>query len=108
MAKTIKSKSGKEYAKDSPQGKMLSGAMTAENPKVNAKNSGKFLRASLAIDKCIHTFKCMFNKNCEKIAKEELNAMTKSELELVGRDHGIELDKRKTKKALVEQLYDAL
>ena len=82
--------------------------MTTEKPKVSAKNSGKFLRASLAIDRCIHTFKCLFNKNCEKIAKEELNAMTKSELELVGRDHGIELDKRKTKKALVEQLYDAL
>ena len=34
--------------------------------------------------------------------------MTKAELELVGRDHGIELDKRKTKKALVEELYEAL
>jgi len=63
------------------------------------------------IGKCIHTFKCIFNpggKDCVKFAKDELNAMTKSELELVGRDHGIELDKRKTKKALVEQLYDAL
>jgi len=26
----------------------------------------------------------------------------------MGRDNGIELDKRKTKKVLVEQLYDAL
>ncbi len=53
----------------------------------------------------------MFNpggKDCVKFAKDELNAMTKSELELVGRDHGIELDKRKTKKALVEELYEAL
>ena len=63
------------------------------------------------ISKCIHTFKCMFNpggKDCVKFAKDELNAMTKSELELVGRDHGIELDKRKTKKALIEELYEAL
>ena len=63
------------------------------------------------MSKCIHTFKCMFNpggKDCVKLGKEELNAMTKSQLELVGRDHGVELDKRKTKKALVEELYEAL
>ena len=63
------------------------------------------------IGKCIHTFKCMFNpggKDCVKFAKSELNAMTKAQLELVGRDHGIELDKRKTKKVLVEEVYDAL
>ena len=95
MAKTIKSKTGKTYAKDSPQGKMLSGAITAEKPK-------SFMR------KCIHTFKCMFNKDCEKIAKEELAEMSKSQLELVGRDNGIELDKRKTKKALIDELYEAL
>ena len=98
MAKTIKSKTGKTYAKDSPQGKMLSGAITAEKPKS-------------FISKCIHTFKCMFNpggKECVKFAKDELNAMTKSQLELVGRDNGIELDKRKTKKALIDELYEAL
>ena len=63
------------------------------------------------ISKCIHTFKCMFNpggKECVKLGKDELNAMTKSQLELVGRDHGVELDKRKTKKALVEELYEIL
>ena len=63
------------------------------------------------ISKCIHTFKCMFNpggKDCVKLGKDELNAMTKSQLELVGRDHGIELDKRKTKKVLVEEVYEAL
>ena len=63
------------------------------------------------IGKCIHTFKCMFNpggKDCVKFAKSELNAMTKAQLELVGRDHGIELDKRKTKKVLVEEVYEAL
>ena len=98
MVNKFISKSGKEYDLDSPQGKMLSTAMTAEKPKS-------------FIGKCIHTFRCIFNpggKDCVKFAKDELNAMTKSELELVGRDHGIELDKRKTKKALVEQLYDAL
>ena len=58
--------------------------------------------------KCIHTFKCMFNKDCEKIAKEELAEMSKSQLELVGRDHGVELDKRKTKKALVDEVYEIL
>ena len=61
--------------------------------------------------KCIHTFKCMFNpggKDCVKLGKEELNAMTKSQLELVGRDHGVELDKRKTKKALVDEVYEIL
>jgi len=47
-------------------------------------------------------------KNCKKLAKEELSEMTKSQLELMGRDNGIELDKRKTKKVLVEELYDAL
>ena len=63
------------------------------------------------IGKCIHTFKCMFNpggKDCVKLGKDELSAMTKAQLELVGRDNGIELDKRKTKKALVEELYEVL
>ena len=80
----------------------------AKSLKVSAKNSGKFLRASLAIDKCIHTFKCLFNKNCEKIAKSELTKMTKAQLEVIGREHGIELDKRKSKAKLVEQLYNEL
>ena len=86
----------------------IKNGMTTEKPKVSVKNSGKFLRASLAIDKCIHTFKCLFNRNCEKIAREELNAMTKNDLEILGRDNGIELDKRKTKSKLVEQLYNEL
>jgi hypothetical protein len=50
----------------------------------------------------------MFNKDCEKIAKEELAEMSKSQLELMGRDNGIELDKRKTKKVLIDELYEAL
>ena len=39
--------------------------------------------------KCIHTFKCMFNKDCEKLAKEELAEMS-------------------TKKALVDEVYEIL
>ena len=95
MAKTIKSKTSKEYTIDSAQGKMLSGAITDKKPKG-------------LINKCIHTFKCMFNKDCEKIAKSELAEMSKSELELMGRNKGIELDKRKTKKALIDELYEAM
>ena len=60
------------------------------------------------ISKCIHTFKCLFNRDCEKIAKSELSAMTKAQLETLGREKGIELDKRKTKAKLVEQLYNEL
>ena len=60
------------------------------------------------LSKCIHTFKCLFNRDCEKIARTELNAMTKNELEVLGRDKGIELDKRKSKAKLVEQLYNEL
>ena len=60
------------------------------------------------LSKCIHTFKCLFSKDCEKIAREELNKMTKDKLEALGRDNGIELDKRKSKAKLVEQLYNEL
>ena len=60
------------------------------------------------ISKCIHKFKCLFNKDCEKITKSELNAMTKDKLEVFGRENGIELDKRKSKAKLVEQLYNEL
>ena len=90
MANKFISKTGKEYNLD--KSKMLTDKKSF-------------------IGKCIHTFKCMFNpggKDCVKLGKDELNAMTKSQLELVGRDNGIELDKRKTKKALVEELYEAL
>ena len=90
MANKFISKSGKEY--DLDKSKMLTDKKSF-------------------IGKCIHTFKCMFNpggKDCVKLGKEELNAMTKSQLELVGRDHGVELDKRKTKKALVDEVYEIL
>ena len=60
------------------------------------------------ISKCIHTFRCLFNRDCEKIAKSELTKMAKSQLETLGREKGIELDKRKSKAKLVEQLYNEL
>ena len=60
------------------------------------------------ISKCIHKLKCLFNKDCEKITKSELNAMTKNDLEAFGRANGIELDKRKSKAKLVQQLYNEL
>ena len=63
------------------------------------------------IKKCIHTFRCIFypgGKDCERLAKEELSEMTKAQLEELGRLKGIELDKRKTKAKLVEQLYNEL
>ena len=90
MANKFISKSGKEY--DLDKSKMLTDKKSF-------------------IGKCIHTFKCMFNpggKDCVKLGKDELNAMTKAQLELVGRDNGIELDKRKTKKALIEELFEVL
>ena len=65
-------------------------------------------KSKSVISKCIHTFRCLFNRDCEKIAKSELIKMTKAQLETLGREKGIELDKRKTKKALVDILYDAL
>ena len=90
MVNKFISKSGKEY--DLDKSKMLTDKKSF-------------------IGKCIHTFKCMFNpggKDCVKLGKDELNAMTKAQLELVGRDNGIELDKRKTKKALIEELFEVL
>ena len=75
--------------------------------KSNIKNGMTETKPSF-LSKCIHTFKCLFNRDCEKIAKSELSAMTKAQLETLGRDKGIELDKRKSKAKLVEQLYNEM
>jgi hypothetical protein len=40
--------------------------------------------------------------------KEFLMEKSPKELEKIGRKHGIELDKRKRKETLVDELYDAL
>lgn len=63
------------------------------------------------INKCIHTFKCMFNpggKSCVKQSKNELNKMSKIELELLGRKHNIELDRREKKSTLVKEIFNVL
>lgn len=39
---------------------------------------------------------------------DELESMTKKELELLGREHGVELDRRKTRATLVGQMRDLL
>ena len=69
-------------------------------PKKAAKPTIRFV-------KCIHTFKCMFNDDCESVARAELWKMSPEELEAHGRMHGVELDRRKTKAALVDELYEA-
>jgi len=44
----------------------------------------------------------------KKVTKAELSKMTKVKLEELGRDNGIELDRRLTKAKLVAQLHKAL
>lgn len=39
---------------------------------------------------------------------DELESMTKKELELLGREHGVELDRRKTRSTLVSQMRNLL
>jgi len=39
---------------------------------------------------------------------DELESMTKKELELLGREHGVELDRRKNRKSLVSQMRNLL
>ena len=85
MVNKFISKSGKEYNLD--KSKMLTDKKSF-------------------IGKCIHTFKCMFNKDCESLAKNELSMMSNTELELLGRSYNLELDKRKKKSSLVNQLYE--
>ena len=58
--------------------------------------------------KCVHFFRCMFNDDCEDLAKAELSAMSSEQLEIIGRNHGIELDRRLVKSTLVRQLYEVM
>jgi len=48
----------------------------------------------------------VITKNINLKSKTELNAMTKDKLEAYGRTIGIELDKRKTKSVLIQQLLN--
>jgi len=40
--------------------------------------------------------------------EDDLESMTKLELELLGREHGVELDRRKTKATLVSEMREVL
>jgi hypothetical protein len=58
--------------------------------------------------KCVHFFKCIWNDDCEDLAKAELSNMSSEELEAMGRRYGIELDRRLVKTTLVNQLYEVM
>ena len=53
-------------------------------------------------------FKNLFVKRKKKLRITHLQLMTKSQLESLGRKHGIELDRRFRKTDLVETLYEHL
>lgn len=44
----------------------------------------------------------------EDTLPSEYESMSKAELEILGKEHGIELDKRKTKAVLIKQLKEVL
>lgn len=58
--------------------------------------------------KCVHFFKCMWEHDCEATARAELAEMSPLLLEAMGRTRGIELDRRKTKQSLVDELYEVM
>ena len=44
----------------------------------------------------------------ELITEDDLESKTKLELEAIGREHGIELDRRKNKADLIEELKEVI
>ena len=44
----------------------------------------------------------------ELITEDDLESKTKLELEAIGREHGVELDRRKNKAALIEELKEVI
>ena len=75
---------------------------------IKKAKTAKAPHVAVPAKKCVHTFKCMFNDDCEKEAKAELSAMSSEELEVIGRNHGIELDRRLVKSTLVKHLYEVM
>ena len=75
---------------------------------IKKAKTAKAPRVPAPAKKCVHTFKCMFNDDCEKEAKAEFSAMSSEQLEIIGRNHGIELDRRLVKSTLVKQLYEVM
>ena len=58
--------------------------------------------------KCVHFFKCMFDTDCEAMARAELAEMSTLTLEEMGKTRGIDLDRRKTKEHLIDDLYEVM
>jgi hypothetical protein len=58
--------------------------------------------------KCVHFFKCMWEDDCEELAKAELAELSPVALEAMGKTRGIELDRRKKKTTLINELYEAM
>ena len=50
---------------------------------IKKAKTAKAPHVAVAAKKCVHTFKCMFNNDCEKEAKAELSAMSSEELEVM-------------------------
>ena len=75
---------------------------------IKKAKTAKAPHVAVPAKKCVHTFKCMWNDDCEASAKAELSAMSPEELEAIGRNHGIELDRRLVKSTLVTQLYEVM
>ena len=62
-----------------------------EQARINEQQHGKIEAAAIAFE-----------------AEEDLDGMTKAELELFGREHGVELDRRKSKSALLKTMRSIL
>jgi hypothetical protein len=58
--------------------------------------------------KCVHFFKCMWETDCEELARAELAELSPVALEAMGRARGIELDRRKKKSTLINELYEVM
>jgi len=58
--------------------------------------------------KCVHFFKCMWEDDSEELAKAELAELSPVALEAMGKARGIDLDRRKKKATLINELYEAM
>ena len=50
----------------------------------------------------------MFDADCEAMARAELAEMSTLTLEEMGKTRGIDLDRRKTKEHLIDDLYEVM
>ena len=70
-----------------------------EQARINEQQHGKIEAAAIAFD---------IAPAIALEAEEDLNGMTKAELELLGREYGVELDRRKSKSALLKTMRSIL